>query len=154
MNRKFFPFYLLLVCGTTAANAAAGGADVRPVEDRGIQAIADEFRARLAISGQVTVQVVSGDKKLVSVHRSADRKDLFFLRFDQKFLSALSENEIRAAIAHEFGHIWIFTHHPFLQTEALANRTALELVSQDSLEKVYAKVTEFGGKKQELAAKP
>jgi len=84
------------------------------------------------------------------VRRSQERKDLFLLCFDHNFLTALSDEEMRAAIAHEFGHIWIFTHHPFLQTEALANRTAMQLVSQESLEKIYEKVVQFGGKKQEL----
>ena len=33
---------------------------------------------------------------------------------------------------HELGHVWIFTHHPYLQTEQLANRIAMRLVSRTS----------------------
>jgi len=140
----------LFLLATGTAQLDAESAASLPDEAQTAQAIADEFRARLEIPGQVSVLIVSQDKKLVSVRRSAERKDLFLLSFDQTFLTALSEEEIRAAIAHEFGHIWIFTHHPYLQTEALANRTAMELVPRESLEKVYTKVVQFGGKKQEL----
>jgi len=135
----------------TPTQVIAEGAEALPDEVQPIQAIADEFRARLEIPGQVSVQVVSRDQRLVSVRRPNGRKDSFLLSFDQSFLASLTEEELRAAIAHEFGHIWIFTHHPYLQTEALANRTAMQLVSRESLEKVYTKVTQFGGSKQELA---
>jgi len=135
----------------TPTQVIAEGAEALPDEVQPIQAIADEFRARLEIPGQVSVQVVSRDQRLVSVRRPNGRKDSFLLSFDQSFLASLTEEELRAAIAHEFGHIWIFTHHPYLHTEALANRTAMQLVSRESLEKVYTKVTQFGGSKQELA---
>jgi len=149
VNRKIFPICLPFFLALTAAAAQSAQAP-QPDEAQTIQAIADEFAARLEIAAQVSVQVVDQDKRLVSVRRSQERKDLFLLCFDHNFLTALSDEEMRAAIAHEFGHIWIFTHHPFLQTEALANRTAMQLVSQESLEKIYEKVVQFGGKKQEL----
>ena len=50
------------------------------------------------------------------------------------------EDHTFAAAAHELGHVWIFTHHPFLQTEEGANRVALQLVDRKTLEEVYAKV--------------
>jgi len=142
--------YLLLFLAFAGTQVAAPSAETQSDEMQRIQAIIDEFSARLEIAGRVSVLVVSQDKRLVSVRRSNDRKDIFLLCFDQSFLTALTEEEIRAAIAHEFGHIWIFTHHPYLQTEDLANRTAMQLVSRESLEKVYTKVTQFGGKKQDL----
>ena len=43
-------------------------------------------------------------------------------------------------VAHELGHVWIFTHHPYLQTEAGANQIAERLVARQTLERVYAKV--------------
>jgi len=142
--------YLLLFLAFAGTQVAAPSAETQSDEIQRIQAIIDEFSARLEIAGRVSVLVVNQDKRLVSVRRSNDRKDIFLLCFDQSFLTALTEEEIRAAIAHEFGHIWIFTHHPYLQTEDLANRTAMQLVSRESLEKVYTKVTQFGGKKQDL----
>ncbi|MFB3905083.1 MAG: M48 family metalloprotease [Acidobacteriota bacterium] len=150
MSRNFLPLCWLLFLGSATTHIAAESAETLPIEVQTAQAIADEFRARLEIADQVFVQVVSHDRRLVSVRRSRERKDLFLLSFDQGFLTALSPEEIRAAIAHEFGHIWIFTHHPYLQTEALANRTAMQLVSRESLKKVYVKVTQFGGKRLEL----
>jgi hypothetical protein len=45
------------------------------------------------------------------------------------------------------GHIWVFTHHPYLQTEALANQKASELVPRESLRKVYEKVWRIEGQK-------
>ena len=150
MSRKFLPIYLLLLLLAADAQAAAASGEPVPDQVQAIQTIADEFSARLDIEGQVFVQVVGQDKRLVSVRRSSDQKDQYLLCFDRNFLTALTDEELRAAVAHEFGHIWIFTHHPYLQTEDLANRTAMLLVSRESLEKVYTKVTQFSGKRLEL----
>ena len=43
-------------------------------------------------------------------------------------------------VAHELGHVWIYTHHPYLQTEQLANQIAMRVVSRESLDSVYGKV--------------
>jgi hypothetical protein len=64
----------------------------------------------------------------------------------------LSEEDVRAVIAHELGHVWIFTHHPYLHTEALANQKALAVVSRESLVRVYEKVWRRGGQKGSLEA--
>ncbi|HXK61917.1 MAG TPA: hypothetical protein PLP42_18670 [Acidobacteriota bacterium] len=142
-----YPVLLLLaVSGRIAGEAGR----LIPGEVQKLQAIADEFRARLRITQRVRIRVVVHDKRLVSVRKSPKEDDVFILSIDQNFLRALSPEEVRAAIAHEFGHIWIFTHHPYLHTEELANRIALQLVSQDSVKSVYLKVAQFGGMKQEL----
>lgn len=52
----------------------------------------------------------------------------------------LNEDELRAAVAHELGHVWIFSHHPYLHTERLANEIAMRVVSRESLERVYEKL--------------
>ena len=67
------------------------------------------------------------------------------------FLDALNDEELEAAVAHELGHVWIFTHHPFLQTEELANKIAMRAVTRETLQRVYAKVWERGGTKGDLA---
>jgi Zn-dependent peptidase ImmA (M78 family) len=64
----------------------------------------------------------------------------------------LSDAERQAMVAHELGHVWIFTHHPYLQSEALANRKAEELVSRESLQQVYEKVWELDGEATSLDA--
>ncbi|RPJ56853.1 MAG: hypothetical protein EHM23_22380 [Acidobacteria bacterium] len=116
-----------------------------------IRLIVDEFRARVGIEERIEIAIVPDDRRLVSVCRSKEDKGVFLLSFDADFLSTLDREELYAAVAHEFGHIWIFTHRPYLQTEALANSKALVLVSEESLEKVYLKVSEFGGKRQTLS---
>jgi predicted Zn-dependent protease len=67
------------------------------------------------------------------------------------FVDALEPSELKAVIAHELGHVWIFTHHPFLQTEQLANEIAMRVVSRESLETVYDKVWKRSGVKGDLA---
>ena len=58
--------------------------------------------------------------------------------------------ELRAVVAHELGHVWIFTHHPYLQTERLANSIAMRVVSRQNLEKIYDKVWQRGGTKGDI----
>jgi hypothetical protein len=55
-------------------------------------------------------------------------------------------------VAHELGHVWVFTHHPYLQTERLANQIAMRVVSRGSLAGVYRKLWERGGVKGDLQA--
>jgi predicted Zn-dependent protease len=69
----------------------------------------------------------------------------FVIYIDAAFLSHLDDDELAAALAHELGHVWIFTHHPFLQTEALANQIALRVASRDSLRTLYVKLWTFEG---------
>src|SRR5262245_49653478 len=91
----------------------------------------------------VQISIVSTDERMVSVQRireSAGADQIFIIRFDQSFLDGLSDEELEAAIAHELGHVWISSHHPYLQTEALANEIAMRVVSRDSMKKVYAKL--------------
>jgi hypothetical protein len=44
----------------------------------------------------------------------------------------------------------VFTHHPYLQTEKLANQIAMRVVARDSLVSVYHKLWEHGGTKGDL----
>lgn len=105
-----------------------------------VQGVVDDFRARLAIPQDVQVSVVATNSLLVSVQRQAGPGQGFLLAFEDAFLRELNEEEIRAVVAHELGHVWIFTHHPYLQTEQLANGIAMRLVTRESLEPVYEKV--------------
>jgi hypothetical protein len=116
-----------------------------------IQGIVEDFRARLSMAAEVVVSVVPRNSRLVSVQRLKERKGIFLLSFEDAFLGQLSDAELEAVIAHELGHIWIFSHHPYLHTERLANQIAMRLVSRESLEKVYERVWERGGSKGDLA---
>jgi hypothetical protein len=110
----------------------------------------DGFRARLGISAPVTATTVAANPLLVTVEPHADRKGEFLLSFEAGFLDQLDDEELRAVVAHELGHVWIFTHHPYLQTERLANDVAMRIVSRESLQKVYGKVWERAGVKGDL----
>ncbi len=143
--RGSFPLLLLLLwCGLiplhqpTAFAGTDAGVAIEPTAT--IQAITDDFRARLKISGEVVVTIVPRNDRLVSVERSRENPTAFILSFEESFLLLLDEEELRAVVAHEMGHVWIFHNHPFLQTEALANRKAKELVDRESLVRVYEKV--------------
>ena len=104
---------------------------------RELQNLVDSLRGRLGISAPVVVTMVDRDARIVSVRRSADVAGGFALSAERGFVSTLTAEQIEAALAHELGHVWIYTHHPYLQTEQLANRVAMRAVSRDRLVEVY-----------------
>jgi hypothetical protein len=114
--------------------------------------VADDFRSRLGLNQTVDVVVVPTNNLLLSVepveHSSLRRFDL---RVEEDFVDGLSEDELSAAVAHELGHVWIFTHHPFLQTEQLANDIAMRLVSREALAQLYEQVWKRKGTQGDLA---
>ena len=57
------------------------------------------------------------------------------------FADRLTDDEL-TAVAHELGHVWIYTHFPFLQTEQLANEIAMRVVSRESLVPLSAEMFE------------
>jgi hypothetical protein len=79
------------------------------------------YRRRLAIPDAVVVSIVPENALVVSVERLKDPDSGFTATFDAAFLDGLNEDDLGAVIVHELGHVWIFTHHPYLQTEELAN---------------------------------
>ena len=111
-----------------------------------IQTLIDEMRDRLGIPQPVGVALVTENPRMASVEAVKGRRNAFVLSIERAFLSRLSEDDLRSVVAHELGHVWIFTHHPYLQTEQLANRVAMRIVSRDSLERVYEKVWQDGAK--------
>ena len=111
-----------------------------------VREITASLEERLQMPQRVQVSIVATDDRMVSVQRlrenagSAGIDDAFVIRLDQSFLDGLNDEELTAAIAHELGHVWISCHHPYLQTEALANEIAMRVVSRDSMKKIYAKL--------------
>ena len=73
-----------------------------PNVDR-ISTIINELRTQLQMSQDVHVTVAPNDR-MVSVERVSD-VGMFIMCFDEQFLADLDSDELRAAIAHELGHV-------------------------------------------------
>jgi Peptidase family M48 len=122
--------------------------------ERQVQGLVDDFRARLAIPDAVVVSIVPDNRLVVSVEWQRDHARGFKMTLEADFLESLTEDEIGAVIAHELGHVWIFTHHPYLQTEELANEIALRVVTRANLDDVYEKVWAHAGTSGDLVYLP
>ncbi len=105
-----------------------------------LQELTDDLRTRLQISEQVHVTLVEHNPLVMSVETLAGRTGPFVVTIDRGFINQLSREEAEAAIAHELGHVWIYTHHPYLQTERLANDIAMRVINRSAFEPVYKKV--------------
>jgi hypothetical protein len=116
-----------------------------------VQRLSDHVRAELDIVEPVRVTLVPVNRLLMSVEpvENGSGRD-FQLMVEEEFVKGLSEAELLAAVAHELGHVWIFTHHPFLQTEQLANDIAMRFVSRDALAQLYERVWRRLGMKGDL----
>jgi hypothetical protein len=126
--------FVVVCLGLASATKAS---DVVPLGDqRRVQSVIDDLIARLGLSASVTATIVQTNPLLASVEPE-EWGDTFVLSLEKSLLDRLDDEELRAVVAHELGHVWIFTHHPFLQTESLANSVAMRVVSRESLERVY-----------------
>lgn len=131
---------------------AAPGAEPVALAIERVQAVVDRLREQLGIPERVHVTVLPQVSLVVSVEAPIDEGQPYRLAIEDAFLARLSPDEVTAAVAHELGHVWVFTHHPFLQTERLANQIAMRVVSRKSLERVYYKLWEHGGTRGDLTA--
>jgi hypothetical protein len=136
----------LLLCSANTTSVAAQDS-VSPQRER-IQHIVDSISARLGIAEPVRVSMVESNRLLMSVEPA---EHFFELKVEEGWPDSLDDTELTAAVAHELGHVWIFTHHPFLQTEQLANEVAMRLVSPSALAKLYDKVWKRTNVKGDLA---
>ena len=149
ISRGLGPFIVTLALATMLSSAAECAPASGAAEEK-LQSIVSDLKTRLSISVAVVVSVVPTEPLIMSVKPPDGPKDPFLLRVDAAFLDQLTDDELEAAIAHELGHLWVFTHHPFLQTEELANQIAMRVVSRQSLERLYGKVWARGGTKGDL----
>jgi Peptidase family M48 len=131
-----------------AAPMDAGELRSRPA----IQELVNGLKTQLGIEGVVSAEIVTTNTLLVSVQRVEGDAGAFRMSFEERFLNSVDQDELKAIVAHELGHVWIFTHHPYLQTEQLANTVAMRAVPRASLERVYSKVWERQGIKGDLAS--
>jgi hypothetical protein len=116
----------------------------------GLESLVQDLKGRLSIAAPIAVSIVPVNALMMSVEAPASQQDAFQLTVDSGFLGRLTEQELEAALAHELGHVWVFTHHPYLQTEALANQIAMRAVRRETLVQVYEKVWKQGGTKGDV----
>lgn len=110
-----------------------------------LQELTDDLRTRLQIAEHVHVTIVDHNPLVMSVETLAGRTGPFVITVDRDFISELNTEEAEAALAHELGHVWIYTHHPFLQTERMANDIAMRVINRSAFEPVYKKVWQRTG---------
>jgi hypothetical protein len=129
-----------LLFGSAGHAWASEPAGTGAVASHEVQALVDAMRADLGVPQVVGVDVVEANPLKASVEPVRDVAGTYRLSIEQGFLEQLTQDELKAVIAHELGHVWIYTHHPYLQTEQLANQIAMKVVSRETLDKVYGKV--------------
>ncbi len=105
-----------------------------------LQDLTDDLRGRLQITERVYVTLVDHNPLVMSVDTLGGRTGPFVVSVDRAFILELNHEEVEAALAYELGHVWIYTHHPYLQTERLANDIAMRVVRRAAFEPVYEKV--------------
>jgi Zn-dependent protease with chaperone function len=131
---------MALIVGAARSADASGEAAALAAESHQVQELVDAMRLELSLSHEVSVELVTANPLKASVEPVKGADGTFRLSLERSFLEQLTRVELRAVIAHELGHVWIYTHHPYLQTEQLANSIALRVVSRESLDSVYGKV--------------
>jgi hypothetical protein len=107
--------------------------------------VAGGLATAMGVPKRVEVVLVARNDLIVSVEPMLPPDDGYRVIFEQKFFDQLTDDEVSAALAHEIGHVWIYSHFPFLQTEALANEVALKVVSRKPLESLYGKLWAYTG---------
>ena len=114
---------------------------VAPISEATVlQDITNDLRTRLEILERVQITVVDYNPLVMSVETLGGRSGPFVISVDRDFIHELNHDELEASIAHELGHVWIYTHQPYLQSERLANDVAMRVISRAVFEPVYEKV--------------
>jgi hypothetical protein len=109
------------------------------------QELLTPLRERLSIQNEIHIVVVPHHPLVFSVEPVDRTRQRFVLSMELGFLVTLDEDELRAALAHELGHVWIYTHHPFLQTERQANEIGLRAEDRQAFERLYRKLWRYEG---------
>ena len=144
------PSLLLSISVVIVSLAAGPQAAQEPQSVAALQELVDGLKSQLGISANVSAAIVPTNPLLVSVQPVTGGTGTFEMAFEAAFLRGLDEEDLKAIVAHELGHVWIFTHHPYLQTERLAKSVAMRAVPRNSLERVYSKVWKREGAKGDL----
>ena len=141
----FEPALCVVFVFVLVSPVAKDNANIVALRAKRAQELVDQLRAVLPISNAVQIAIVVYHPLVFSVKPADTRKDRFLLSMELGFLLMLKDDELRAAVAHELGHVWIYTHYPFLQTEKLANVIGQRVADRASFEKVYSKLWTYEG---------
>jgi hypothetical protein len=144
-HRGIFPVVAVVFVFLLASPVAKDSPNTLRLRARRAQEFVDQLRAELPIPNEITIAVVTYHPLVFSVQPLATDKNRFLLTMELGFLLSLDDDEMHAALAHELGHVWIYTHHPFLQTERLANVIGQRVVERRSFEKIYSKLWVYEG---------
>jgi hypothetical protein len=143
---------LTLLCLPAVLIGLAAPIDARESRSAAaLQELINGLKTQLGIDAVISATIVTTNALLVSVQPVDGASGTFRMAFEERFLTSVDADELKAIVAHELGHVWIFTHHPYLQTEQLANTVAIRAVPRATLERVYSKVWEREGTKGDLA---
>jgi len=129
----------LFMCATSLQLQAYSSKADQPVRNAKLEKIAAALAEALGMHKRVQVAIVPENDRVVSVEPFLNG-DGYRVEFERAFFDQLNEEELTAALAHEIGHVWIFSHPPYLHTEALANEIALRVVARRPLETLYTKL--------------
>jgi hypothetical protein len=141
----FEPVLIFVFVFLLSSPVAKDSPSIVTLRARRAQEFVDQLRAALPISNKVQIAVVIYEPLVFTVQPMDINRDRFLLTMELGFLLMLEDDELRAAVAHELGHVWIYTHHPFLQTERLANVVAQREAPRASFEKIYSKLWAYEG---------
>ena len=111
-----------LALGTSAASRTEAEPAETHAKTQRVQDMIDDLRGRLSLRRDVVATLVPANPLMVSVRSPVEHGGAYQVAFEGSFVDTLSDDELRAVVAHELGHVWIFTHHPYLQTEQLAKQ--------------------------------
>jgi hypothetical protein len=142
---RFEPALILVfvfLLATPVANDSPSNVSLRA---KRAQEFVDQLRTALSISSVVQMAVVAYHPLVFAVQPVDTQKEHFLLTMELGFLLMLKDDELRAAMAHELGHVWIYLHHPFLQTERMANVVGQRVVDRSDFEKLYVKLWTYEG---------
>ena len=144
--------WILLCLVLTIQTNAGIGRNRAEYNAKKLKSIVDLLKKQLGITEKIQTVVVPKNDLVVSVRPVKGHPGTFQISFEEDFLNLLDEDDLRAVVAHELGHVWIFMHHPYLQTEDLANSIAYKAVTSDALDLVYEKLRSRPSAKGNLAA--
>jgi len=152
MHQSSHRHFLALACLPLIVIGLTARIDANEVPSTvALQSLVDDLKTQLGIDAVVDAALVAKNSLVVSVQPVDGAAGTFRMEFEGPFLPSLDQDELKAVIAHELGHVWIYTHHPYLQTELLANEVAMRAVPRASLERVYGKVWDHQGTKGDIA---